>query len=373
MRGLKMDSNYLVVLIIYSVTVMILHEVADRRYNKLVDAGVMTYSVAGRFTLGTSLLLFPALVGAAYLGLVMAHLETVTEAGFIVALLIFSTSLAAGGFLTFTALRSAEEDYKEEELTMENTEQKKYRLLEDTQAWARGRAVYRIQAVRDFGNVSKGDLGGYIACEDNLSHSGNCWVYDEAAVIDNAQVLDNARVSNSAQVLKEAVVSENACVVGNAVVTDQAVVTGYADVSRDAIVRGAANVRDYSTVSEFAVVGRNAKIQDDAMVLGHAKVIGNAVLYNNAVVDGKAKVGNKALIGSRNEVFVMHPIGSEQGVLTAYLTEGDEVMCTRGCFRGSLDQFSQAVTETHEDINPSVFEEYQLAIKLVEKKFSKFK
>lgn len=369
-----MDSNYFVVLLIYSVTVMIMHEVADRRYKKLVDAGVMTYSAAGRFTLGTSLLLFPALAGASYLGLVMAHLETVTETGFVVALLIFSTSLAVGGFLTFAALRSAEEDYKEEELIMENTEQKKYVLLEDDKIKVFGRIeLYRIQAVIDFGNVSKGDLGGYIECEDNLSHTGNCWVRGDAKVFDHAQVIDDATVMGNARVFREAVISENAYVAGDAMVKDQAVVTGYADVSQCAIVSGCANIRGFSSIKGSAEVKGKAKVKDDSVVLGEASVKGKAVLHSCAIVGGKAKVSGNALIGDVREVFTLYPIGSEDGVLTAYLSKDEGILCTRGCFAGSLEEFSQAVTATHKGVNPSVFEEYQLAIKLIEQRFRKLK
>ena len=37
-------------------------------------------------------------------------------------------------------------------------------------------------ACKDFGNIKKGDFGGYVESEKNLSHEGNCWVYDGAKV-----------------------------------------------------------------------------------------------------------------------------------------------------------------------------------------------
>lgn len=47
--------------------------------------------------------------------------------------------------------------------------------------------TYRIRALKDFetllGTVHAGDLGGYIASEDNLSQEGACWVFDDAIVI----------------------------------------------------------------------------------------------------------------------------------------------------------------------------------------------
>ena len=40
---------------------------------------------------------------------------------------------------------------------------KKYELLKDDYIKVGERTVYRIKALKDFGNVKKGDLGGYIA------------------------------------------------------------------------------------------------------------------------------------------------------------------------------------------------------------------
>ena len=80
---------------------------------------------------------------------------------------------------------------------------KKYRLTEETTKVG-NRTLYRIQALRDFGNVKEGDIGGYIESEKNLSQDGNAWVYGNARVYGDACVYGNARVSG------------NACVYGNA-------------------------------------------------------------------------------------------------------------------------------------------------------------
>ena len=42
--------------------------------------------------------------------------------------------------------------------------------------------LFRIEALKDFGDVSKGDKGGFIKCEANLDFSGNAWVYGDARV-----------------------------------------------------------------------------------------------------------------------------------------------------------------------------------------------
>lgn len=86
---------------------------------------------------------------------------------------------------------------------------RKYKLTEDTVQITRNGAkitLYRVQALRDFGDIKAGDLGGYIESEANLSHNGDCWIFDNAKVFGSAKVggkakvYDNARVSDYAEV-----------------------------------------------------------------------------------------------------------------------------------------------------------------------------
>ena len=73
--------------------------------------------------------------------------------------------------------------------------QKKYELLKnDTITAPNGKTLYRIKALIDFGVVLAGSLGGYIEKEDNLTHTGNAWVYGDARVFGDALVSGNARV-----------------------------------------------------------------------------------------------------------------------------------------------------------------------------------
>lgn len=70
--------------------------------------------------------------------------------------------------------------------------------------------LHRIQAITSFASVVAGELGGWIEKEENLSHKGNAWVSENAAVYGDAVVSGNAWVSGNAMVRKNAVVSENA-------------------------------------------------------------------------------------------------------------------------------------------------------------------
>ena len=74
---------------------------------------------------------------------------------------------------------------------------RKYEFTGETKNWI-GRKLHRIRAVRDFGDVKAGDLGGWIEKERNLSHDGDAWVYGNARVYGNAEVYGNARVYGNA-------------------------------------------------------------------------------------------------------------------------------------------------------------------------------
>ena len=55
-------------------------------------------------------------------------------------------------------------------------------------------------------NVYKGDLGGYIEKEDNLSYEGDCWIYDDnARVFNNAKIYGHVNVVGNAKVFGEKV------------------------------------------------------------------------------------------------------------------------------------------------------------------------
>ena len=106
---------------------------------------------------------------------------------------------------------------------------KKFELTAEFVTNVFGKKLFRIKALVAFGNVEKGELGGFIEKEDNLSHDGDAWVSGNAQVFDNAQVFGDARVFGNAWVCGNAQVSGNAQVFDNAQVSSNAQVFGNAD------------------------------------------------------------------------------------------------------------------------------------------------
>ena len=71
----------------------------------------------------------------------------------------------------------------------------KYDIIEDDFISVGGETVYRIRALKSFGDVKHGDLGGYVASYRNLDNLGN------ARVSGNAQVSGDARVYNQMSII----------------------------------------------------------------------------------------------------------------------------------------------------------------------------
>jgi|ERR1700674_272921 len=109
----------------------------------------------------------------------------------------------------------------------DNIVSKKFELVKDGRQTP-DPSLYRIRALRDFGNVKKGELGGYVESEDNLSHKGNAWIADEAKVTCGAHIS------------------------GNALVTDHAMVSGRAQISGEARIGGWVQIG-----GELKISGRN--------------------------------------------------------------------------------------------------------------------
>ena len=80
---------------------------------------------------------------------------------------------------------------------------KKYELTTNTKMCF-GRRLYQIKALKDFGDVKAGDLGGYIEKEENLSQDGIAWVFDNACVLGKAQIYDATWIHCDAQISSNA-------------------------------------------------------------------------------------------------------------------------------------------------------------------------
>lgn len=170
---------------------------------------------------------------------------------------------------------------------------RKYEFTGEEMQLNDGRTLKRIRAVRDFGRVKAGNLGGWIEAEGNLSHDDECWVHDNAQVFGDAWVCDNAQICS--------------------------------------------NSRVYG----------NSRVHGNAQVYGNAQVSGNAWVYGDAKVYGSSRVYGNADIFTPNHVVSIENIGSRNDTTTFFRTRNNDIYVVCGCFFGDLQTFVQKVEKVH--------------------------
>ena len=144
--------------------------------------------------------------------------------------------------------------------------EKKYKLT-DEYIVHYGIKLFRIEALKDFRNVRKGDKGGFVENENNLSHDEDCWISGDAKVFGDASVYENAKIFGNASVYGYAKVY------GNANIYENAEIYGTAIVHCNSFVFGYANVFDDSEVHGNAIVYGNAELSNDAEVSSNTDYI----------------------------------------------------------------------------------------------------
>ncbi len=178
---------------------------------------------------------------------------------------------------------------------------KKYEIVKSESIVHNGRRLYRIKALRGFNTVTgetvfKGDLGGYVESENNLSQEGYCWIRNNAKVYDNAKVLDDAVIYKHAKIFGNAVIRKNA------LVEDFAQICGAAEVSNNAIIYGCAVVTGKAQIYNNAQVHGVAEICGKAKICDYAQIYDRACVFDEAEVCGSSLVCNVAEIGKNKKI-----------------------------------------------------------------------
>ncbi|GAC42784.1 hypothetical protein [Paenibacillus popilliae] len=226
--------------------------------------------------------------------------------------------------------------------------ERKYEFTGETIEHSGTVTLHRIRAVRDFDDVKVGDVGGWIESEHNLSHNGDCWLYGNSKVFECGQVGGNAKIKHSN-------VFNNAQILGNITVCSS-------NVYDSAVVIGRAQI-------EQSQLGQHARISGGSQICKSR--IGNYARIEGSVVKG-ADIGvpchiRHGHIESSRDLLTIGPIGSEDGTLTAYRGKSG-ILVTRGCFTGTLGEFTIAVENRHGDNLHGRL--YQSTIEFIELYFS---
>lgn len=241
--------------------------------------------------------------------------------------------------------------------------EKKYKLTDEIIDFE-GRKLHRIEALKDFSDVKKGDKGGFVESEDNLSQDGDCWIHDDAMVYSNAKIFGNtiiygdARVFGNARVYGNARVFDNAKIFGNTVVYNKAKIFGSAKIFDNVM------VYDNAEIYDNAVICNNTMICDNAKVYGKAIVHGDSEICDDTIICGKANIFNADINGNAKVAST-----SDYIVFKNWWSSGRYFTWTRsnnmwrvGCFYGTGEEL---IAKAYKDSELSG-KEYERVVKYVE-------
>lgn len=137
----------------------------------------------------------------------------------------------------------------------------KYELTDEVIEYL-GHTLHRIKALKDFGDIKKGQLGGFVESSSNLSQNKDCWIWENAIVYANARISNNAKIFDNAQIYGNAWICNNAKIFGNA------------------------RVGGYSMIFDNAVICENAVVYGNPRIEGSSKICGDAYVNNNPIICG---------------------------------------------------------------------------------------
>lgn len=233
---------------------------------------------------------------------------------------------------------------------------KKYELTDETITM--GNAIlHRIKALRSFGNIRKGDKGGFIESEDNLSHEGNSWVYNEAKVLNKAKVLNNAIVRDYAVIIGHAIISDNVTVMDNTLVNHKAKILDYAVIKDYAFIFDKAIISGFSTIKDEACIYGNAKIES-CIIGGHIEVC-DVTISKEVEIEGIGRFKGNAVISSNKDYIIFKNWWSSGRYFTWTRSNN---MWSVGCFYGTGKEL---IEKAYKDSELSG-REYERIVKYVE-------
>ena len=230
---------------------------------------------------------------------------------------------------------------------------KKYKILMDkknTIEWE-GHILYRIKALRNFGDVKKGDIGGFVESEYNLSHEGNCWIYNNAKAMDNSRIYDNSKMYNNSKMYGHSEMHDNSEMYEDSVMYNDSRIYDNSAMYNNSKMRDNSVMYNNSKMCNNSEMHNNSMLCDNSRMHGNSKMYDYSRMYNNSVMYdysriynnsemhdysrmyGDSELNNKAkLYGtliSKVDDFI--EIQNPQGRLVTCVRKGDKVLYNVGC------------------------------------------
>ena len=180
---------------------------------------------------------------------------------------------------------------------------RKYELTDITMRYE-GRTLYRIRALKDFADVKKGKLGGWVQTEDNLSQKGNCWIYNNAKCMDNARMYDNSTMFDRSEM------------------HDNTIMYDYSRMLDYTTMYGNSEMHDYSKMCDNSEMHEGSKMYNNSIISEHGE------MWKNGVLDGDKNLYGKLVSKVDKFIDVINP---RQGRIVTGVLKNGEILYNVGC------------------------------------------
>lgn len=150
----------------------------------------------------------------------------------------------------------------------------KYELTDETTKTPEGKTLYRIKALKDFGDVKAGQLGGFVESMNNLDQTTEAWISNEAKVWGNSLVTNNSQISHQAEVFGD-------CKIVNSTIGGLSIIFGK-------------SVIEHSTILDAAEVSNSAVykcIINDQSLIDHSTI-------KHSYITGHSNIGKSEIVSS---------------------------------------------------------------------------
>jgi hypothetical protein len=127
--------------------------------------------------------------------------------------------------------------------------------------------VLRIRALKDLPEhrVKAGDLGGWLQYDNNLSHTGQCWVADDSVVTGDSKIEGSSLIC------------------GNSIIDGKCYIRGYVNIENSRL-RGGVTVTGGARIRDSVLEGFPIHVRDRA-IISHAEMTRIAFIGGDAYVD----------------------------------------------------------------------------------------
>ena len=156
--------------------------------------------------------------------------------------------------------------------------------------------VYRIRALKDFGDVKKGDLGGFVSSYDNLSQEDNCWIYDDAAVMNNAILEDNSTIHNRVIVCHDSIVRCNSKISKSCRIYDSTKITN-STISGKSVLR---NINIVGSMINGVILSYKGKVWIEYSTIRGSLLLSESLIFNSKIISDRASIYQDSVIMRSN-------------------------------------------------------------------------